>query len=104
MKELAQAYCLDDEVYYSDNVSAVFEIDGERVYLVKSYDDYLELKREVTVTHKIGGFEPYFGLYKCDLHGSDGSMKTIYVTPEDVYHNMRVTERELNTQESLMIC
>jgi hypothetical protein len=104
MKELDQAYCLDDEVYYSKNVSAVFEIDGECVYLVKSYDDYLELKREVTVTHKIGGFEPYFGLYKCDLHGSDGSMKTIYVTPEDVYHNMRVTERELNTQESLMIC
>jgi len=104
MTQIQELYSLDDEVYFSEHVSAVLTIDGEKVYLVQSYDDYLTLKRQHTVTHKIGSMEPVGGLYRCDMPASDGSVLTIYLTPEDVIHNLQLAESQMQINRVEMIC
>lgn len=104
MNRIQEAYCLNDEVYYSDHVSAILTIDGERVYLVKSYDDYIALKRQHAVTHRIGAIEPDAGLYRCDLVGSDGSSLTIHLTEEDIHHNILYVQSQMEINHVAMIC
>jgi len=104
MNRIQEVYGLNDEVYYSQHVSVLLTIDGERVYLVKSYDEYLELKRQHTVTYKIGSVEPCGELYRFDLQGSDGSRLTIHVSDEDIIHNMRLTESVMEIFNAPAIC
>ena len=104
MNRLQEGYCLNDEVYYSAHISAVFTIDGEQVYLVKSYDDYLTLKRHVTVTHRIGSIEPCGDLHKCEMIGSDGSKIVFYLGYDDIHHNMQYTESQMSIQHIPAIC
>lgn len=101
---LEPAYCLDDEVYYSHHTSAVFTIDGETIYIVKNYDNYLELKKQSTITRRVCSFEPCAGLYVCTLDGSDRSTLQIHMTPEDVYYSLRFVEKAMQTQYAEVIC
>lgn len=104
MNRIQEAYCPDDEVYYSSHVSALLTIDGERVYLVKSYDDYLALKHQHTVTHRLARFEPCGGLHKVEMDGTDGSIISFYVSDEDIIHNMRLTESVMEIFNAPAVC
>ena len=103
---LEQAYCLDDEVYYSDHVSATLTIDGETVYVVKCHEDYLALKRREIVTYRITAFHHLtdVDLYRCEMHGTDGSELAIHLSAEDTYHNIAIAERKVMDNVSEMVC
>jgi hypothetical protein len=97
-------YCTNDTVYEHPQVSVTFLFNGKRIFIVKTYDDYLELKRAVTVTHRISEFELCADLYKCDMEGSDGSRLTIHCTAEDVLHNLLCVQSQLDIRHIPAIC
>lgn len=105
MNRIHEAYSPTDEVYYSQHVSALLTINGERVYLVKSYDDYLALKRQHTVTRRIQAMDLLCpGLYFCDMIGSDGSLLTIHLTEDDLHHNLMFAESQAQISNCAMVC
>jgi outer membrane receptor for ferrienterochelin and colicin len=105
MNRIQEGYRPDDEVYYSEHISAVFDIDGEVVYLVRSYRDYLTLKKQITETfrsrevERVGG-----GLYKCTLDGSFGAELIFYITDDDMSHNISIGERAREVSICDCIC
>jgi hypothetical protein len=101
---LEPAYCLDDEVYYSQNVSAVLTVDGETVYVVKNHDDYLKLKRTQIVTYRIAELEQVGELYRCLLAGSDASELLIHLSSDDIMQNMATTEAVMEIQTAQFVC
>lgn len=104
MKRLEREYLLNDEVYYSQHVSAVLTIEGELVYLVQTYDDYIRLKKQVTVTHRILSLEPCCAeMHKCELIGTDGSIFSFYMNDDDIHHNLQFTENQMQIQNHLAL-
>ena len=85
-----------DEVYYSTRISAVVTIGGETVFIVRDYEEYLELKRAVTVTHRIRAIVECGGMLRYVMTGSDGSEITIHLTMEDAIYNLRFAESVLS--------
>ena len=96
---LSEDDCTSDAVYDHPVFSATFTINGKRIYICKSFDDYLSLKKQVTVTHRIEAMDLLCpGMYFCDMVGSDGSKLTIHLSDEDVAHNIRLTETQFSVQ------
>ena len=97
-------YCTSDTVYNHPMLSATFTLNGKRIFITKDYDDYIDLKKQVTVTHRLARFEPCGGLHKIEMDGTDGSVISFYVSDEDIIHNIRLTESVMEIFNAPAIC
>lgn len=93
---LREEYWTGDSVYDHPLVSVTFLHDGKRIFIVQTYDDYLELKKLVTVTHEMIRFELRGGLYYTEMEGSDGSVIGFYVTPDSVFRHREMVDSEMS--------
>lgn len=102
---LKEDYCTSDTVYLHPSVSLTFLLEGRRIFIARCHSDYLALKKAVIVTYRIASIGPCCeDVYECIMDGSDGSTVVIHLTEEDVYHNLRYVESQMEINHLAMVC
>jgi hypothetical protein len=95
----------EDEVKITDLPSSVsFRYKGRDFFLLaddleEEPNAYYDLKRRMVVTYRIAAMRPAGpDLHYCRLAGSDGSELEIHLSTEDLFHNIRETEKHTQVQ------